>query len=63
MTVLAYGVTGSGKTHTMMGDVVEESDEEGGLAGIIPRAIADVFELIEQGTWFLSFNEARVTQH
>ena len=39
-TVFAYGVTSSGKTHTMMGN-----DEESGL---VPRTIQHVFDLIEQ---------------
>ena len=34
-TVFAYGATGAGKTHTMMGDADN--------AGIIPRAVADLF--------------------
>ena len=37
-TVFAYGQTSSGKTHTMRG----HSDE----AGIIPLAVADLFEEI-----------------
>jgi hypothetical protein len=36
-TVFAYGVTSSGKTHTMMGD--EEH------AGIVPHAVAEVYRL------------------
>ena len=52
-------MTGSGKTYTMMGPApvvaaaaAEEEGGEGGesLAGIIPRAIAELFERIEQGT-------------
>lgn len=39
-TIFAYGVTSSGKTHTMMGYC--------GELGIVPRAIQHVFELIEQ---------------
>jgi len=38
-TIFAYGVTSSGKTHTMMGDSAEP--------GIVPQAVAQVFELIE----------------
>ena len=43
-TIFAYGQTGTGKTHTMMGDI-----GEGGLgdrAGIIPRAAAALFETL-----------------
>jgi centromeric protein E len=39
-TVFAYGQTSSGKTHTMRG----HADE----AGIIPLAVADLFEEISQ---------------
>lgn len=51
-TVLAYGQTGSGKTYTMgtafdtMGDDTSPSAE----VGLIPRAIAHIFERIEQMT-------------
>jgi len=38
-TVFAYGVTSSGKTHTMMGDAAEP--------GIVPQAVHQLFELIE----------------
>lgn len=38
-TIFAYGVTSSGKTHTMMGDSAEP--------GIVPQAVAQVFELID----------------
>ena len=37
-TVFAYGQTSSGKTHTMRGHIEE--------AGIIPLAVADLFEEI-----------------
>jgi len=37
-TVFAYGQTGTGKTHTMEGDV--KSDE---MKGIIPRSVEDIF--------------------
>lgn len=41
-TLLAYGQTASGKTHTIMGD---PSDE-----GIIPRALRDLFVNIGEVT-------------
>lgn len=41
-TAFAYGQTGTGKTHTMMGDVKNTKDY-----GIIPRAVASVFEKLE----------------
>lgn len=39
-TVFAYGVTSSGKTHTMLGNP--------GNPGVVPRAILDVFKGIQQ---------------
>jgi len=44
-TIFAYGQTGCGKTHTMMG--VPNSEE---LKGIIPRAFAHIFGNIESNT-------------
>lgn len=41
-TVFAYGVTSSGKTHTMHGDQ--------DFPGIIPLAIKDVFSIIQETT-------------
>ena len=41
-TVFAYGQTGSGKTYTMMGTEME--------LGIIPLAIAHMFDAIENTT-------------
>lgn len=41
-TIFAYGQTGCGKTHTMVG--VESSDE---LKGIIPRAFLHIFGAID----------------
>lgn len=39
-TIFAYGVTSSGKTHTMMGGERE--------IGLVPRAVRHVFDHIEQ---------------
>jgi kinesin family protein 11 len=48
-TVFAYGQTGTGKTHTMEGDV---SPSPAGVmkpgAGIIPRAVTQVFKYLEE---------------
>lgn len=41
-TVFAYGVTSSGKTHTMMGTAADP--------GVVPRAITALFEEISQAT-------------
>lgn len=42
--MLAYGQTGTGKTYTMEGFKYNPSDLE---AGIIPRAVNDIFGFIE----------------
>ena len=38
-TVFAYGQTGTGKTHTMEGNIQEEN-----MKGIIPRSVEDIFQ-------------------
>lgn len=39
-TIFAYGQTGTGKTHTMVGPAHPEAEEE---KGVIPRAFGHVF--------------------
>mmetsp|Transcript_34120 Transcript_34120/g.102048 ORF Transcript_34120/g.102048 Transcript_34120/m.102048 type:complete len:813 (-) Transcript_34120:2163-4601(-) len=48
-TCLVYGMTGSGKTHTMFGSADEELEGSPStdLEGIVPRACKEVFEAIE----------------
>jgi Kinesin motor domain len=41
-TIFAYGVTSSGKTHTMMGSQAD--------VGVVPRAIRTVFKAAEADT-------------
>lgn len=41
-TLFAYGVTSSGKTHTMMGTAADP--------GLVPRAIQELFAYINQAT-------------
>ena len=41
-TIFAYGQTGTGKTHTMEGDI--NSDEN---AGIVPRSVKWILEQLE----------------
>lgn len=48
VTVFAYGATGAGKTHTMLGDTRADSSAQDAGPGIIPCAVRDIFELIEQ---------------
>jgi len=43
-SIIAFGQTGAGKTHTMTGDLV------GDLRGIHPRAVDDVFSHIQRDT-------------
>lgn len=44
VTILAYGQTGTGKTHTMCGDYQNELSEE---SGIIPRVLNELFKALE----------------
>ncbi len=47
-TIFAYGQTGTGKTHTMEGDINSEED-----AGIVPRSVKSILEQLEgSGTEF-----------
>ena len=47
VTVFAYGATGAGKTHTMMGNSRHDDASENAEAGIIPNALLDIFSLIK----------------
>lgn len=42
-SIIAYGQTGTGKTHTMEGDA-------GDMRGIIPRAAEEIFNFVEQAS-------------
>ncbi|XP_050354078.1 chromosome-associated kinesin KIF4 [Nymphalis io] len=46
VTILAYGQTGSGKTYTM-GTNYSGSDGDFTRLGVIPQAVADIFDFIE----------------
>ncbi|KAF1330205.1 putative Kinesin, partial [Globisporangium splendens] len=53
-TIFAYGATGAGKTHTMMGserdgigELEDFNDSAFEVDGIIPHALADIFSLIQ----------------
>ncbi|CAA6661780.1 unnamed protein product [Spirodela intermedia] len=46
-TVFAYGQTGTGKTHTMEGDIRSKSGELSADAGIIPRAVRQIFDTLD----------------
>ncbi|KAG6465113.1 hypothetical protein O3G_MSEX014941 [Manduca sexta] len=46
VTILAYGQTGSGKTYTM-GTNYSGSDGDSTKLGVIPQAVADIFDYVE----------------
>ena len=46
-TIFAYGQTGTGKTHTMEGEHEGSVDGLPTNAGVIPRAMAHVFEYLQ----------------
>lgn len=50
-TVFAYGQTSSGKTHTMQGPNIEDTE----LQGIIPRMVRTVFNRIETASEAIEF--------
>lgn len=48
VTVFAYGATGAGKTHTLMGNARCDDAAAHAEAGIIPNSICDLFDRIEK---------------
>lgn len=51
-SIMSYGVTGSGKTHTMFGPddsfAIERDDyATGSLAGVVPRATKEIFDTLK----------------
>ncbi|XP_073220417.1 kinesin-like protein KIN-5B [Cicer arietinum] len=46
-TVFAYGQTGSGKTYTMEGGMRNKSGDLTAEAGVIPRAVRQIFDILE----------------
>ena len=50
-TILAYGQTCSGKTHTMIGDLTSEDQK-----GIVPRSMVHVFDRISS----INFGEKKI---
>uniref|UniRef100_A0A1U7WDR5 Kinesin-like protein n=1 Tax=Nicotiana sylvestris TaxID=4096 RepID=A0A1U7WDR5_NICSY len=46
-TVFAYGQTGTGKTYTMEGEMSNKAGELPAEAGIIPRAVRQIFDTLE----------------
>lgn len=49
-TIFMFGQTGSGKTYTMFGPVgeVDGSLASGADAGLVPRAISEIFDMLEK---------------
>ena len=48
VTVFAYGATGAGKTHTMLGNTRADEAASNAEAGIIPNAVTDLFNQIDK---------------
>jgi len=48
VTVFAYGATGAGKTHTMMGNSRRDDATDHADAGIIPNSLRDIFSMIHE---------------
>ncbi|XP_004494989.1 kinesin-like protein KIN-5B [Cicer arietinum] len=46
-TVFAYGQTGTGKTYTMEGGMRNKSGDLTAEAGVIPRAVRQIFDILE----------------
>ncbi|CAM8919541.1 unnamed protein product [Rhodiola kirilowii] len=46
-TIFAYGQTGTGKTYTMEGEAKKKNGDMPSDAGVIPRAVQQIFDLLE----------------
>uniref|UniRef100_J3LMJ5 Kinesin-like protein n=2 Tax=Oryza brachyantha TaxID=4533 RepID=J3LMJ5_ORYBR len=46
-TVFAFGQTGTGKTYTMEGEMKQKAGELPATAGVIPRAVRHIFDILE----------------
>ncbi|KAJ3682758.1 hypothetical protein LUZ60_012985 [Juncus effusus] len=47
-TVFAFGQTGTGKTYTMQGDMKSKVEDLSANAGVIPRAVKHIFDILEE---------------
>jgi kinesin family protein 18/19 len=47
VTVFAYGATGAGKTHTMLGNTRADETSAAAEAGVIPQAVFDLFDQLD----------------
>ena len=61
-TCLAYGQTGSGKTHTMLGPSISLALHDDMTAGVIPRALRDLFDRLEKVRQQRTFNKENQPQ-
>lgn len=57
VTVFAYGATGAGKTHTMLGNTRADEAANHADAGIIPNAVFDLFSQINEKNANLLYGE------
>lgn len=48
VTVFAYGATGAGKTHTMLGNTRQDEAASRAEAGIIPNSVQELFVMIQK---------------
>ncbi|KAM0930774.1 hypothetical protein ACQ4PT_000698 [Festuca glaucescens] len=46
-TVFAFGQTGTGKTYTMEGEIMQQVGELPATAGVMPRAVRHIFDILE----------------
>ncbi|KAM3314116.1 hypothetical protein ACQJBY_033149 [Aegilops geniculata] len=46
-TVFAFGQTGTGKTYTMEGEMMQQVGELPASAGVMPRAVRHIFDILE----------------
>ncbi|XP_044981983.1 kinesin-like protein KIN-5B isoform X1 [Hordeum vulgare subsp. vulgare] len=46
-TVFAFGQTGTGKTYTMEGEMMQQVGDLPATAGVMPRAVRHIFEILE----------------
>ncbi|CAM8952706.1 unnamed protein product [Rhodiola kirilowii] len=46
-TIFAYGQTGTGKTYTMEGEAKKKNEDMPSEAGVIPRAVQQIFDILE----------------
>lgn len=51
-SIMAYGQTSSGKTHTMLGPSIDDDENK----GIIPRMVQGIFEKIESAAEDIEFS-------